>query len=199
MLPRFSSNFEIVLILRFYEIIELKPGCTSHPQEWHGAWNIRPTSWFCIEKNGNSGEIPRKFLNLKSKHIHEPKILQASLLCINTWTLSEIPSKYLENKINRISRSSEGKQVSRFILHFCGTFLRFLLLSIRRIQLLRQFKNFSYITVFCNSTVSNTTTYAPPGKRERPPSRNGKNCCWKMMLFPKAQFLATTFPKIVRN
>ena len=34
--------------------------------------------------------------------------------------------------------------------------------------------------------------------RERSP-RNGKNCCRKMMLFPKALFLATTFPKIDKN
>ena len=33
---------------------------------------------------------------------------------------------------------------------------------------------------------------------ERPP-RNGKNCCRKMILFPKALFLATTFRKIVKN
>ena len=32
-----------------------------------------------------------------------------------------------------------------------------------------------------------------------PPPRNGKNCCRKMMLFPKVLFLATTFPKIVKN
>ena len=35
--------------------------------------------------------------------------------------------------------------------------------------------------------------------RERPPPRNGKNCCRKMMLFPKALFVAITFPKIVKN
>ena len=34
--------------------------------------------------------------------------------------------------------------------------------------------------------------------RESPPPRNGKNCCRKMMLFPKTLFLATTFPKIVK-
>ena len=35
------------------------------------------------------------------------------------------------------------------------------------------------------------------GRRERPPpqKKNGKNCCRKMMLFLKALFLATTFPK----
>ena len=32
-----------------------------------------------------------------------------------------------------------------------------------------------------------------------PPPRNWKNCCRKMMLFPKALFLATTFPKIDKN
>ena len=37
------------------------------------------------------------------------------------------------------------------------------------------------------------------GHRERPPARNGKNCCRKMMLFPRALFIATTFPKIVKN
>ena len=31
------------------------------------------------------------------------------------------------------------------------------------------------------------------------PPRNWKNCCRKMMLFPKALFLATTFPKIDKN
>ena len=28
-----------------------------------------------------------------------------------------------------------------------------------------------------------------------PPPRTGRNCCRKMLLFPKALFLATTFPK----
>ena len=31
------------------------------------------------------------------------------------------------------------------------------------------------------------------------PPRNGKDCCRKMMLLPKALFLATSFPKIVKN
>ena len=35
--------------------------------------------------------------------------------------------------------------------------------------------------------------------REGPPPRNGKNCCRKRMLFPKALFVATTFPNIVNN
>ena len=36
--------------------------------------------------------------------------------------------------------------------------------------------------------------------RERPPPPEmEKNCCRKMILFPKALFLATTFPKIVKN
>ena len=29
--------------------------------------------------------------------------------------------------------------------------------------------------------------------------RNWKNCCWKMMLFPKPVYLATTFPKVAKN
>ena len=33
----------------------------------------------------------------------------------------------------------------------------------------------------------------------QPPPRTGKNCCRKMMLFPKVPFLATTFPKIDKN
>ena len=32
-----------------------------------------------------------------------------------------------------------------------------------------------------------------------PPPEIEKNCCSKMMLFPKALFLATTFPKIDKN
>ena len=41
---------------------------------------------------------------------------------------------------------------------------------------------------------------APPGGIGNvPPPRNVKNCCRKMMLFPKAVYLATTFPKIVKN
>ena len=32
-----------------------------------------------------------------------------------------------------------------------------------------------------------------------PPPRNRKNCCRKMVLFPKALFLATTFPKLAKN
>ena len=32
-----------------------------------------------------------------------------------------------------------------------------------------------------------------------PPPEIEKNCCRKMMLFPKALFLATTFPKIDKN
>ena len=35
--------------------------------------------------------------------------------------------------------------------------------------------------------------------RERPPPRNGKIFCRKMILFPKALLFATTFPKIVKN
>ena len=36
--------------------------------------------------------------------------------------------------------------------------------------------------------------------RERPPPPEiEKNCSRKMMLFPKALFLATTFPKIAKN
>ena len=37
------------------------------------------------------------------------------------------------------------------------------------------------------------------GTRGTSPPRNWKNCCRKMMLFPKALFLATTFPKIDKN
>ena len=32
-----------------------------------------------------------------------------------------------------------------------------------------------------------------------PPPEMEKNCCRKMMVFPKALFLATTFPKIDKN
>ena len=32
-----------------------------------------------------------------------------------------------------------------------------------------------------------------------PPPRNRKHCCRKMVLFPKALFLATTFPKLAKN
>ena len=32
-----------------------------------------------------------------------------------------------------------------------------------------------------------------------PPPRNRKKCCRKMVLFPKALFLATTFPKLLKN
>ena len=41
---------------------------------------------------------------------------------------------------------------------------------------------------------------APPGgeHRERPPPKL-KKCCRKMMLFPKALFLATTFSKVDKN
>ena len=36
--------------------------------------------------------------------------------------------------------------------------------------------------------------------RERPPPPEiEKNCCRKMMLFPKALFLATTFQKVAKN
>ena len=35
--------------------------------------------------------------------------------------------------------------------------------------------------------------------RNPPPLRKGKGCCRKMMLFPKALLLRTTFPKIVKN
>ena len=35
--------------------------------------------------------------------------------------------------------------------------------------------------------------------RERPPPRNRKNCCRKMVLFPKGLFVATTFPKLAKN
>ena len=34
---------------------------------------------------------------------------------------------------------------------------------------------------------------------ERPPPEIEKNCCRKMVLFPKALFLATTFPKLAKN
>ena len=34
---------------------------------------------------------------------------------------------------------------------------------------------------------------------KNPPLRNGTNCCRKMMLFPKALFLASTFPKVAKN
>ena len=41
------------------------------------------------------------------------------------------------------------------------------------------------------------------GHRERspppPPPRNRKQCWRKMVLFPKALFLATTFPKLAKN
>ena len=37
------------------------------------------------------------------------------------------------------------------------------------------------------------------GTQGTPPPRNWKNCCRKMMVFPKALFLATTFPKIDKN
>ena len=43
---------------------------------------------------------------------------------------------------------------------------------------------------------------APPGGNTGnvpPPPEIEKNCCRKMMLFPKALFLATTFPKIDKN
>ena len=33
----------------------------------------------------------------------------------------------------------------------------------------------------------------------RTPPRTGKNCCIKMILFPKALFVVTTFPKIDKN
>ena len=36
------------------------------------------------------------------------------------------------------------------------------------------------------------------GGKIPPPHRNGKNCCRKMMLFPKALFLATTFQKSLK-
>ena len=36
------------------------------------------------------------------------------------------------------------------------------------------------------------------GERSTPPPKL-KNCCRKMMLFPKALFLATTFPKTDKN
>ena len=36
--------------------------------------------------------------------------------------------------------------------------------------------------------------------RERPsPRGNGKDCCLKMISFPKVLFLATPFPKTVKN
>ena len=36
------------------------------------------------------------------------------------------------------------------------------------------------------------------GNRERPPPEIEKNCCRKMVLFPKVLFLATTFPKLTK-
>ena len=36
------------------------------------------------------------------------------------------------------------------------------------------------------------------GVKSTPP-RNGKNCCRKMMLFQKALFIVTKFPKLVKN
>ena len=36
-------------------------------------------------------------------------------------------------------------------------------------------------------------------RRTFPPPRNGKNWCRKMMLFPKALFLATNFPQLAKN
>ena len=41
---------------------------------------------------------------------------------------------------------------------------------------------------------------APPGGTQgTSPPEIEKNCCRKMMLFPKALFLAATFPKIDKN
>ena len=40
---------------------------------------------------------------------------------------------------------------------------------------------------------------APRGSQGTPRPQNGSNCSRKMMLFQKDLFLATPFPKIVRN
>ena len=37
------------------------------------------------------------------------------------------------------------------------------------------------------------------GRGENPPPRNRKNCCWKMVVFPKALFLVTNFRKKIKN
>ena len=37
------------------------------------------------------------------------------------------------------------------------------------------------------------------GTQGTSPPRNRKNCCRKMVLFPKALFLATTFPKLAKH
>ena len=74
----------------------------------------------------------------------------------------------------------------------------------------RDFTNHHYIRIFRYSLrirhrfdkfSAQRYTVAPPGGNTGnvPPPEIEKNCCRKMMLFPKALFLATTFPKIDKN
>ena len=112
---------------------------------------------------------------------------------LRIWILYFVPYR----KWGRIEGKSEKMGIAGFIREIRITSLHFMSNS-----------GFLFIALNCEQVpfrvwkidIINHRRRQGGGHRERsPPPEIEKNCCRKMMLFPKALFLATTFPKIDKN